>query len=114
MKTFLFLLLFLTACAAEQATDTQTIQTTENREFAGPEKLYQEYQESVYYVKTECVYEYEYPDFFIRSSIDRNWGILIDLTMKKNAEITETAQISDWAMATRVNSTKQYGTAFAV
>jgi S1-C subfamily serine protease len=82
--------------------------------------LYEKYAGRVAYVKVECVYDYTYPSYFVRSKVDKTWGLFIDLAMRKNTTlITDQtpggpARLDTWGKEGRVNSTKQYGTAFVV
>jgi len=123
LAALIAILLLLSACATTKTTEPapQNRQTSNDQPAsmaANPTDLYNTYNDSVYFVKTECLYKYIYPDFFLRTSVSSQWGLFIDLTMIKDTKILNASDMStqrtDWVVLNRTNSTKQYGTAFAI
>jgi hypothetical protein len=128
---FVVVMLLLVACTQDKMQPKQAahsdVETSSNLALSGTGSaaaksmtsadIYTSYSDQIYYVKTECLYDYLYPGFFIRSSVHPQWGVIIDLAMRKNNTIAGETDGSvkntlTWYMETRRNSTKQYGTAF--
>jgi hypothetical protein len=67
---------------------------------------------AIYLVRTECVYQYDYPAFFINHYVQPGWGLVVDIVVKENMNLSNGTASKSSIMLRRVNSTKQYGTAF--
>jgi len=118
---WVLLLIFLVSCQAQTQPDQNTIIndapqivkpiTNLNDTSLSASDIYEKYKNSVYFVRSECFYNYKYPDFFLRSWVYPQWGWRIDLAIKKTTK-QNNADTQEWVITNRTNSTKIYGTTF--